>query len=96
MSEIEPVHEEQVPSMGSCCEIRFDALITMFDMAVKVTGKDNILLGTTEKQAPPQWFKSSHRLTLEAIQYGDARELGETIKKMFNQMDHHIKKFEDG
>jgi len=93
-NKIEPVHDTEVPPLGRCAEIRFDCLVRMYDSGTRMVGENNVLLGTTEKAAEPQWFKNEIRFTLEAVQHGDPYELGMSLKNMFKQLDLHIKNYE--
>lgn len=84
------IEEESLPST---CEIKFDCLVTMYEMGQRVSKQG--FLGMQEKAHPPQWYKSQSRLTLEAIRDGDEAMLGRQLKIMLQQLDSHIAKYEN-
>jgi protein-tyrosine-phosphatase len=79
---------EIVADTRRVCEIRFDCIVTMHDVAFKE------LLGTEKQSKTPQWFKANHTLTLEEIKYADPYELGLRMKQMFHQLEETIKQYE--
>jgi len=91
-TEITPV-PEIVANTQRVCEIRFDCLVTMHDVAFR---KYEGYLGQEKQSKTPQWFKANHAITLEAVKYSDPYELGMRIKQMFHQMEDTINKYENG
>ena len=92
--EIIPVHELDA-NINRLCEIRFDCLVTMHDMAFKKTKTGPF--GLIEKQSKtPQWFKANQTITLEGVKDADPYELGMRIKQMFHQLEDTINKYENG
>ena len=91
-NKIEPTSEIEVGSNQRMCEIRFDALVTMYDFGQRIVRGG--VLGFSEKPREPQWFKSSFRLTLENIKYSNEYDLGKQLKIMLEQLEQHIKKYE--
>jgi len=92
---IEFVPEEEASSLPSMCEIRFDCLVKMYDMAVSKPSK--LLPFSLRKEIPrkPQWFRSTSRMTLEAIKNGDEYSIGRQIKEQFRQLEVHIEQYEN-
>ena len=90
--EITPVPEITADATR-VCEIRFDCLVTMHDVAYK---KYKGLWGQEKWSKTPQWFKANHSITLEDVKYADPYELGMRIKQMFHQMEDTINKYENG
>lgn len=92
--EITRVHEPEADTRR-VCEIRFDCLVTMHDVAFKKTKTGPF--GLIEKQSKtPQWFKANQTITLEEVKHADPYELGMRIKQMFHQMEDTIDKYENG
>jgi len=87
---ITPVSEIEADTRR-VCEIRFDCLVTMHDVAYK---KYKGLWGQEKQSKTPQWFRSNQVLTLEEIKYADPYELGMRMKQMFNQLEETIKQYE--
>ena len=93
-TEITPVPEITADTTR-VCEIRFDCLVTMHDVAFKKTKTGPF--GLIEKQSKtPQWFKANHKITLEGVKHADPYELGMRIKQMFHQLEDTINKYENG
>lgn len=74
------------------CEIKFDCLITMHDVAYK---KHKGVWGQEKQSKTPQWFKANQTITLEGVKDMDAHELGMRIKEMFHRMEDTINKYEN-
>ena len=87
---ITPVSEMEADTRR-VCEIRFDCLVTMHDVAYK---KYKGLWGQEKQSKTPQWFRSNQVLTLEGIKYADPYELGMRIKEVFNQLEKTIEQYE--
>jgi len=92
ISMVSPMEGENSKNM---CEIRFDCLVTMYEMAQQKQIEDLNVFFRTEKRHTPQWFKSQSKITLEAIKYSDEYYLGSLLKDMLFQMEDHIRKFEN-
>lgn len=92
-NKIQAVPDFEAGSNQSMCEIRFDCLVTMFERGSR-TIKTGIF-GFTEKQLPPQWFKSQSKITLEGIRFMDEYTLGKQLKDMLHQLDKHIENYEN-
>jgi hypothetical protein len=88
--EINPV-PEIVADTRRVCEIRFDCLVTMHDVAYK---KYKGLWGQEKHSKKPQWFKSNQVLTLEEIKYSNPHELGMRLKEMYNQLEKTVEQYE--
>ena len=88
--EITPV-PEVVADTRRVCEIRFDCMVTMHDVAYR-TYKG--MWGQDEQSKTPQWFKANHVLTLETVKHADPYELGMRIKEMFHQLEKTIEQYE--
>jgi hypothetical protein len=88
--EIEAVPEVVADTRG-VCEIRFDCMVTMHDVAFK---KYKGVLGHDQQSKTPQWFKANHILTLEAVKHADPYDLGMRIKEMFHQLEKTIEQYE--
>ena len=88
--EIKPVSEMEADTRR-LCEIRFDCLVTMHDVAFK---KYKGVLGHQQQSKTPQWFRAMHNITLEAIKYADPYDLGIQIKAMFNELQKAIEQYE--
>ncbi len=89
--EIKPV-PEVVADTRRLCEIRFDCMVKMHDVAVR---KPNGGWYSEEKQhVTPQWFRANHTITLETVKYSDPYELGMRIKEMFHQLEKTIEQYE--
>jgi len=94
MNKIEITHvPEIVANTQRVCEIRFDCLVTMHDVAYR---KYEGFLGEEKWSKTPQWFKANHRITLEGVKHADPYELGMRIKQMFYEMEDTINKYENG
>lgn len=89
---IQPVPESEVQSSHSMCEIRFDCLVTMYEMGTREAAKGFFV--KEERRLNPQWFRSQRRITLDAIRNADEYMLGRQLKEMFHQLELHIKKYE--
>jgi hypothetical protein len=81
--QITPV-PETVADTRRVCEMRFDCLVTMHEVAYK---KYKGLLWQEKQSKTPQWFKANYNLTLEEIKYSDPYELGMRVKEAFNQLE---------
>ena len=89
--EIKPV-PEAVADTRRLCEIRFDCLVTMHDVAFK---KYKGVWGQENQSKKPQWFKANQIITLEEVKHADPYELGMRIKEMFHRMEDTINKYEN-
>ena len=89
-TEITPV-PEVVADTRRVCEIRFDCMVTMHDVAYR-TYKE--MWGQDTYSKTPQWFKANHILTLETVKHADPYELGMRIKEMFHQLEKTIEQYE--
>ena len=89
--EIKPV-PEVVANTRRLCEIKFDCLVTMHDVAYK---KYKGVWGQEKQSKIPQWFKANQTITLEGVKDADPYELGMRIKQMFHQMEDIINKYEN-
>lgn len=88
------VTEQGLPKM---LEIRFDCLLKMYDTGTRITTAPSIIpFMYEEKPQKPQWFRSTSKLTLESVKHLDPYDLGLMIKRMYTQLELHIKKYEDG
>ena len=88
--EITPV-PEVVADTRRVCEIRFDCMVKMHDVAYrKYEGR----WGQENQSKTPQWFKANHILTLEAVKHTDPYKLGMIIKEMFHQLEQTIEQYE--
>ena len=87
---IEPV-PEMVADTRKLCEIRFDCLVTMYDVGF---ARYKGMWGQEKQSRVPQWFKAQHHITLESIKYMDERELGSQIKQMFKELEQTINQYE--
>ena len=88
--EIKPVSEMEADTR-QICEIRFDCLVKMHDVAfMKYEG----MWGQENQSKKPQWFKSNTTLTLEFIKDAEPQLIGEHIKQMFHQLEQTIEKYE--
>jgi hypothetical protein len=74
------------------CEIKFNCLVTMHDVAYK---KYKGVWGQEKQSKIPQWFKANQTITLEGVKDADPYELGMRIKQMFHQMEDTINKYEN-
>ena len=88
--EIKPVSEMEADTRR-LCEIRFDCMVTMHDVAYR-TYKG--MWGKEKQSKTPQWFKVNHVLTLEMVKHADPYELGMRIKEMFHQLEKTIEQYE--
>ncbi len=88
--EIEAVPEVVADTRG-VCEIRFDCMVTMHDVAYR---KHKGMWGQETYSKTPQWFKVNHILTLDAVKHADPYDLGMRIKEMFYQLEKTIEKYE--
>jgi hypothetical protein len=73
------------------CEIRFDCLVTMHEVAFK---KYKGIWGQEKQSRIPQWFKAHQHLTLEAVKHMDEYTLGLAVKKMFRELEQTIEQYE--
>jgi hypothetical protein len=90
ISLIEPI-PEIVADTRKLCEIRFDCLVTMYDVGfTRYKG----MWGNEKQSKVPQWFKAQHTLTLESIKYMDEYQIGSQIKQMFRELEQTINKYE--
>ena len=87
---IKPV-SEVVADTRRLCEIRFDCMVTMHDVAFK---KYKGVLGHEQQSKTPQWIKSNTALTLEFIKDAEPQLIGEHIKQMFHQLEQTIEQYE--
>jgi hypothetical protein len=88
--EIKPVSEMEADTR-QVCEIRFDCLVKMHDVAfMKYKG----VLGHEQQSKTPQWFRVNHVITLDAIKHSDPYTLGMRIKEMYHQLEKTIEKYE--
>jgi len=88
--EITPV-PEAVADTRRLCEIRFDCLVKMHDVAfMKYEG----MWGHEQQSKTPQWFRANHILTLDEVKYADPYTLGMRIKEMYQQLEKTIEKYE--
>jgi len=87
---IEPV-PEIVADTRRLCEIRFDCLVTMHEVAYR---KYKGVFGEEKSSKVPQWFKAQHQMTLESIKYMDEYSIGVAIKQMFYQLEKTIDQYE--
>jgi hypothetical protein len=90
--EITPV-PEAVADTRQVCEIRFDCMVKMHDVAVRKNLYDG-MFREDKSSISPQWFRANHTITLEMVKYADPYELGMEIKKMFNQLEKTIEQYE--
>jgi len=90
--EITPV-PEAVADTRQVCEIRFDCMVKMHDVAVRKNLYDG-MFGEDKSSISPQWFRANHTITLEMVKYADPYDLGMEIKKMFNQLEKTIEQYE--
>ena len=88
--EIKPVSEMEADTR-QICEIRFDCLVKMHDVAfMKYEG----MWGQEKQSKTPQWFRANHVITLDAIKHSDPYTLGMRIKEMYQQLEQTIEKYE--
>ena len=90
--EIKPVPEMEADTR-QICEIRFDCVVKMHDVAFK---RYEGMWGEEIQSKTPQWFRAKHVLTLDAIKHSDPYTLGMRIKEMFHRMEDTINKYENG
>jgi hypothetical protein len=90
--EITPVPEE-VADIRQICEIRFDCMVKMHDVAVRKNLHDG-MFREDKSSASPQWFRANHAITLDAVKYADPYDLGMRIKEMFHQLEKTIEQYE--
>jgi hypothetical protein len=90
--EIKPVPEMEADTRR-LCEIRFDCMVKMHDVAVRKNLYDG-MLGEDKSSISPQWFRANHTITLETVKYADPYELGMRIKEMFHQLEKTIEQYE--
>ena len=88
--EIKPVSEMEADTRR-LCEIRFDCMVTMHDVAYR---RHKGMWGRDTYSKTPQWFKANHILTLEMVKHADPYELGMRIKEMFHQLEKTIENYE--
>lgn len=77
---------EEAEASKRLTEIRFEALVRMFDFADRKI--------KSQKPPPPQWFKIEQRLTLEFVRHASAKEIGEHIKRMYCELEDRIIQYE--
>jgi hypothetical protein len=88
--EIKPVSEMEADTR-QICEIRFDCLVKMHDVAfMKYEG----MWGQEKQSKTPQWFRANYILTLDEVKYADPYTLGIRIKEMYHQLEKTIEKYE--
>lgn len=90
---ISDLEAEKLPRM---CEIRFDCLVTMFEMAQREVTVNSGFFVKEERQLKPQWFKSQYKITLDEIKNCDEYVIGVRLKEMLYQLEKHIEKYETG
>ena len=88
--EITPI-PEVVADKRRVCEIRFDCMVKMHDVAYR---NYEGMWGQENQSKTPQWFKANHILTLEAVKHADPYNLGMMIKEMFHQLEQTIEQYE--
>lgn len=88
---IEMISELEGNESRNLCEIRFDALVTMYSTGY-IKQKRNIFSIVPPKPGKPKWFKCRNMLTMEAIRYSDEYQLGRFLKDMLAQLEEHIEK----
>ena len=88
--EITPI-PEIMADKRRICEIRFDCLVTMHDVAYR---KYKGMWGQEKYSNVPQWFKANHTITLDTIKNADPYMLGMRIKEMFHMMEKTIEQYE--
>lgn len=90
---VSPMEGETLPQM---CEIRFDCLVTAYDIGTRTHKVPTILpFMYTEKPGRPQWFKNHIKIDLNTIKHGDPYAIGIMIKNMYRQLELHIEKYEN-
>ena len=94
ISGVEPCHKAEAEALPGMCEIRFDALVKMYDMGVDQSKGPIPFRIRREIPREPQWFKSTQRMSLDAIKHGDEYSIGRMIKEQFRQMEAHISQYE--
>lgn len=94
ISGVVPCHEDEAEALPAMCEIRFDALVKMYDMGFNKTKIPLLLRMRMEIPRKPQWFKNTQRMSLEAIKHGDEYSIGRMIKEQFRQLELHIELYE--
>jgi hypothetical protein len=82
---------EVVADTRQVCEIRFDCMVKMHDVAFR---KYDGLFDEEKQSRIPQWFRANHILTLDAVKYAEPYELGMRIKEMFYQLEKTIEHYE--
>ena len=88
--EIKPVSEMEADTR-QICEIRFDCLVKMHDVAfMKYEG----MWGQEKQYTTPQWFRVNHVITLDVIKHSDPYTLGMRIKEMYHQLEKTIEQYE--
>lgn len=77
-------------------EIKFEALVRIFDSGVRSVRQPAIMwfMKDHQKPLPPQLFKIEFRLTLETIKFGSPEEIGRIVKHYYNQLEEHIAQYE--
>jgi hypothetical protein len=94
ISKVEPCSEMEAEALPGLCEIRFDALVRMYDMGFDKTKSPLPIRIRMEVPRKPQWFKNSQTMTLHAIRNGDEYSIGRMIKEQFRQLELHIEQYE--
>lgn len=93
MNIIERVSEGDVGNNQQMAEIRIDCFVDMYEMS-KTEHDGGFSVFFEEKQQSPQWFRSRNKITLQAIRESDPYVLGNILKDMLKQLEHHIDKYE--
>ena len=77
-------------------EIRFEALVTAYDVALPVKERGvRFFFPPPPKKYPPQWFKLQFMLTLETIKYESPEIIGRMIKDAFFKLEQEINRYQD-
>lgn len=84
---VEPTYEFGKDNFPRFAEVNFEVWVKMFDIGQR----DHFL---DEQPKIPQLFKSHLRLTIGEIRTMSEHEIGMRIKMMYEQMRHHIEKYE--
>jgi hypothetical protein len=74
------------------CEIRFDAIVKMFDYGSRET--KGIIFGLGGKSLPPQLFKIEDKMTIDFIRNSDEYQIGRRIKQLAEILFKHIEDWE--
>ena len=95
ISSVDPCSDIEAEALPSMCEIRFDAFVKMYEMAIEPPNKLLPFKLRRELPVKPQWFKNCQKISLESIKYLDEYSLGRMIKDQFRQLEFHIKLYEN-